>query len=242
MKKILLILFAFGAMNFAFAQEGNTKKDSLSKKPPKMDRLVFDFNKNFWLNTPDSVAVDFFSRGFNFYLMYDLPIGAGNFSVAFGLGVSSQNIFSDAALQWQNSTTGLAQMATDDSSASVFIPIESLAGPDYSYKKNKISTTYLDVPLELRLRTNENGNGKRFKIAIGGKVGYLVNAHSKIIDDDGKKKSFIFPNVNPFRYGFVARLGYGKFNISLFHSISGFFEDGKGVEMLPHAIGIGISI
>jgi hypothetical protein len=205
------------------AQENNTIPEEVPVKKisePK-DRIIFDINYDGWLNTPAGIKQKPQSPGVNFYCMYDYPFGYGPFSVAFGLGLSSHNVHSNASFSY-----------------SIDGKYTSLLPFTIPYKLNKLSCNYLEIPLELRLRTHGKNS---FKMAVGAKIGYAYNIHTKIIDADGKRKNYNIKNIDPLRYGVLFRIGYNKFNLQGFYSLTALFKKGKGEpDMIPYSVGIGI--
>ena len=110
MKKLLLAIcigiipvLAVQAQTTGDKEKGNTTSpvDPKKKKPKpkKQDVIIFNFNWNGMLNSPDSMSVSPFSRGFDFALMWDIPLGRSPLSFAAGLGVSTENIFMNAFLR-----------------------------------------------------------------------------------------------------------------------------------------------
>lgn len=106
--------------------------------------------------------------------------------------------------------------------------------------KSKLSTSYLTVPLILEFQIPVSGNNKRFYFS-GGMIGGLkVGSHTKVKKDGDKSKNRDDFNINPFRYGATARIGYKGINIFGTYYFSPFFKDGRGPEMFPFTIGIGL--
>jgi len=253
MRKLWLSLFLLATGFSVFAQDDTndetTTEDTEEAEPFSLssatsdsrDRLVLELNWNTWLNTPDVFNVQAKSRGFNFYFYYDLQLGTDNVALAPGIGLSNSNIFHESFLA-----------VNADSNATAYGVTEVLPFPDgLDYKKNKISLTYVEVPVELRIRTNPNDKGKRFKIAAGFKAGLLINSHTKYVGDDTRpgaypanteyvkyKESRIL-NVQSFRYGVTGRVGYGAVNVHAFYGLTDVFEDGLGPT--ANALEVGIS-
>jgi hypothetical protein len=111
-----------------------------------------------------------------------------------------------------------------------------------SYKKSKLVITYLDIPIEFRVKTKS-----KFRAAIGFKVGYLLNVHSKYKGDNFlgnndkvKQKSTNVKYLELFRYGPTVRIGYRWFNITTYYSLSYLFKAGRGPDMYPISVGISL--
>jgi len=106
--------------------------------------------------------------------------------------------------------------------------------------KSKLSTSYLTVPLILEFQIPVSGHNKRFYFS-GGMIGGLkVGSHTKIKKDGNKSKNRDDFNINPFRYGATARIGYKGLNIFGTYYFSTFYKEGRGPEMFPFTIGIGL--
>jgi hypothetical protein len=217
-KIFFLILFLGGVKLFAqsIAITEEPKKIALPK-----DHIVFDLNYDLWLNSPSGIKQEPRSPGVNVYLMWDYPIGYGPLSIAVGGGLSSYNVQSNGKIVY--SITG------DYTS---LIPLTT------SYKVNKLSFNYFEVPVELRIRTRGENS---FKMTFGAKIGYAYNIHAKINDDDGKRKYYGIKNTDPLRYGVTFRIGYNKFNLQGFYALSELFKKDKGPKkMIPFSVGIGL--
>ena len=222
----LLNAIAFTA--FGQGSEDASNKDS-TKPPSRSEQFLLDITWDGLLNAPDSMDLKLWSRGVNVYAMYDLPLGSGKVSLGLGGGFSSSNYYSRAYAvhiedSLQNVTTELRVLDSDS-----------------SYKRNKISVNYVDFAAELRFRIKPKNANHAWKFALGGRVGYLVNAHGKHVNDDRKYKDYYYPNVTQIRYGATMRVGYGKVNLFGAYSISTLFETDKGPDLTPITVGISLA-
>ncbi len=108
-------------------------------------------------------------------------------------------------------------------------------------KKSKLAVSHLHIPLLLKFETNPNNRKKSFEIGAGAFGGVLLSARTKIKTLDGQKtKHWDDFNLNKFRYGFVAELGYGWFNIYGSYSLSEMFAKGQGPVANPVSFGLTI--
>ncbi len=193
-------------------------------KDRKQDNFVLEFTNDMWLDTPADVDLRVLSVGFKGYFFVDHNFGEGIFSFAWGLGISSDNVHSNAVPVREVNEEGKPgnQVLT--------------AFPDeYDYDKNKFVTTYLELPLELRIITRGRSP---FKLAAGFRLGYLLADHQKIIDGYGKRKYYDFAHITNWRYGLSARIGVGKFGLTGFYSLTPLIEEGKGTQVIPVSVGI----
>ncbi|HLN52311.1 MAG TPA: outer membrane beta-barrel protein [Lentimicrobium sp.] len=176
------------------------------------------------MDEPDSVNFRGFNPGVNLYGMYSYEIPKSNLSLAIGLGLGMHNLHSDAALM-------------DTSSVSFFAPYAD--GVDY--KINKLQLTYIDLPAEIRFKSE-----KGFRFAIGIKAGYLLSAHTKYKGDnpDGgrsiKIKEGKLSNLEKWRFGPTMQIGYKWINLMGYYSLSTVFDEASGPAIFPVSIGIAL--
>ena len=237
MKKILLLLITFSFLtSHLFADE-----DKVRMRP--RDRFIFDMFIDVWQNTPEKMDLEIFNRGVNIALLQDFPLGYSNFSIATGLSFTSHNLYSDHFYKYSIDDNGYD-----------FEPIDE----ELSYDNNKISLNYIDVPVEFRFRTRPSRDMPHpFRVAVGAKFGYKVQAHTKYegeyyLDDNNannaletrevKFKEHNLSNIESWRYGIMARIGYGYFNITGYYPLTNIFESNSGEEMRPISIGLSFII
>jgi hypothetical protein len=242
MKKIALIIVTCLSFATLFAQEDtllhlSPKKYDLSNRPG--DHLMIQLSSDHWTGMPDSIAShqSGFSRGLNVYVMFDKPFkGNSKFSLGIGIGIGSSNMV-------------FKKMNVDIKSASSKIPFTQLDSANH-FKKYKLSMSYLEVPVELRFASNPGDNGKSWKIALGAKVGTLINLHTKGKDLQDKNNRTIGSYTvkeNSKRYFTgtrlmgTARIGYGIFSIFGAYQVNNILKDGFGPDMKLYQVGISLS-
>lgn len=237
MKKILLVLVVLFTVSGAWAQD--KKKDRSSVVGRAGDHIMVQFSSDHWIGTPDSIDshMSGFARGVNAYVMIDKVFkSAPQFSVAAGIGVSSSNIF-------------FKRMGVDVKSKNSSIPFINQDSLEH-FKKYKLSTTYLEIPIELRFSNTPEKDMKSIKAAIGVKVGTMLNAHTKgknLQDKNGaavnnyteKETSKRF--FNSTRIAATARVGYGNFSIFGSYQLGGLFKDGAGPDVRLLQVGLTLS-
>lgn len=244
MKKLLLMLFAAIFSFTVFAQTNTdvkpSKKIDLSSR--SADHFMIQYGFDGWNGTPDSIHVKGNSRHFNFYLMFDKPFQNNpKFSVAYGAGISSSDIFFDK------------NYVNVKSTASTLPFSRSYPGTDSAYfSKFKLVTIFLEAPVELRYYSNPQNPNKSWKAALGVKVGTLLKAFtkgkdlknkagqsiydSKFIEKESDKKYF-----NTTRFALSARVGYGVLGLQFSYQVSQTFKDGFGPQVRPYSLGLTIS-
>jgi len=244
MKNLLFALtFSLFALTSFSQSESDTTVTDLSqtgnKKLKKDDFFVNEIFSDIWQKTPTSPAdlkTKALNRGYNAYFMFDNPLGKSDISLAFGIGVSVHNMYSNCMPFEIVDTAGKATGKTEFTAIS----------DNIKYTKNKLTLLYGDIPFEIRFRTKHYPNN--FKFAIGIKAGYLLQSHIKYEGDklDGKSgtikyKSYDIPNIEKLRYSVTARIGIGRYSISGAYSLSTLFKGDKGPEMFPISVGIAIT-
>ena len=243
----LLVLQALYSQNISTAPAGDSNVIAVQPAPAKRDWKKIDLsnrsNDHFmiqygfdkWAGTGDSINPKGFSRFFNAYIMLDKPFKTNpKFSVGLGLGIGSSNIFFDKTY-------------VDVKSLSTRLPFTSVDSVNH-FKKFKLTTIYAEAPVELRFSSNPENNNKSFKIALGAKVGTLLNAHTKgktlvnksgstlnnYVEKESSKKFF-----NSTRLAVTARIGYGIFGLYRSYQITSFLKNGVGPDAIkPSSLGI----
>ncbi len=217
------------------------EKPKKKKKPPKKEMVLVNLNFDSWLFHPSTVEPKWFSsRGVDVAILYDYVIAKSYFSVAGGVGFNSHNIHMEAFPIEYKTTEGGSYTHLDQN----FFEGKSIT-------VNKISTNFIDIPVEVRFRSKPHKNGKRIAASVGFKLGWLVQSHTKTKTDVDlyyqgvnfrrKVKTYDIPNLTKFRYGVTARVGYANFYLNFFYSLTPLFIEGKGTDAVPISIGIGVS-
>ena len=161
--------------------------------------------------------------GINF-LQYDIGLQKNNKNIGLvtGLGFT----FNDYRFSNANTIENLGGMVH---------PV--VLNPD-GLSKSKLSTGYLTLPLLLEFQVPVNEYGKCFFFS-GGLIGGLkLGSHTKVKYNGDKSKNHDDFNINPFRYGATARIGYKGINLFGTYYFSTFFKNNRGPEMNPFTIGI----
>lgn len=108
-------------------------------------------------------------------------------------------------------------------------PTLSYVTESIDFKKNRFSSQYLRIPLGFQFRSNTYKKGDRIEFEIGPEIGFLLNGKVKQVSkENGKEKFKDDYNFNPFRYGAVARLGYGGMGIYFKYYGNDVFAEGQG--------------
>lgn len=94
------------------------------------------------------------------------------------------------------------------------------------YKRNKLVTNHLQIPLLLNFQTKPGQDRGNFHLSVGGYAGLLIGAHTKQKTDGSKLKVRDDFNMEKFRYGLTARVGYGGFEIYANYDLVPMFHSG----------------
>lgn len=111
----------------------------------------------------------------------------------------------------------------------------------FSYKKNRLTSYYVTVPLLLDFNTNANPH-KAFHISVGVIGKYLLGARTKqIVEKNGDTYKQIRNdgyNLNPFQFNAYASVGYGNVTLYAQYGLNEMFQHNKGPEMYPFSVGV----
>jgi len=230
MKKILVITILI--INVAMLYSQDKKDDMFSNKVNKRgDMLIIDLYDDIWMNVPDSVDNRIINQGVSVSVTYNFPLGHSSFSLAAGLGIKAHNFYSNSIL-------------VTDSVMSYFSPA---ARKDKDYKINKLSVTYIQLPIEVRFKSKS-----KFRAALGFNLGFKIDGHTKYkgtnyfadplsgTSDQIKIKQKNTPNLANWNIAVTARVGYRWVNLFASYSITKMFSENKGPDIYPISVGLSI--
>ena len=213
MKQVIIFILLTLTTTFLVTQEG----EKTEERNKHQDHMLIDFGYETFSSRPGFTDFQWYNNGLNIQLFYDKLFGQSGFSGAVGVGFSTQSYYSNKQIRRDTNKT---------------ILYSDWLTPQSTYEKNKVSTSWVEVPIELRFRSKTDDWGYRWKFSIGGKIGFLIDSHDKLVDKNGVKyKTYYFPDMNKVRAGVIARAGYGKVNFTTFFSLTEFFVPGRGPEM-----------
>jgi hypothetical protein len=240
MKKIVFLAFVLTIFSSVVLAQGFNSPTPPSIADRASDHFMIQLGSDHWANVPDSISANQkgFSRGLNIYLMFNKPFKTNpKMSVAFGLGIGSSNIIFNTEEVGVASTSNTIPFPLDSSSTNHF-------------KKYKLETSFLEAPIELRYTAHPYDEKKSLKLALGVKVGFMLDAHTKAKDLEDKNGNIINDFVekesstrffNTTRVCGTARIGYGNFSIFGAYQITTLFKDGAGPDIKYFQIGFCLS-
>lgn len=190
------------------------------------DQFYIGVTYNFLLNMPDEISQRNLSYGMQAGFIRDIPINK-NRTIAFGIGLG-YGVYS----YYSN----LLVTETMDGS------VNSVLENDNDFKRNKIETHMIEMPLEFRLRNSNASSYKFWRIYAGFKLGYVVGGRSKFVSDE-EKISFYNSDIRKFQYGLTFNFGYNSFNLHAYYALNNLFNDGvtlngSDINMKPLRIGL----
>jgi len=222
MKRYILFLILGFTINLC-AQE-NAEVEDLKYLE---DQFYLGITYNIILNKPSGVTQGNFSYGLNGGFIKDIPLNRRrNVAIGLGLGYAYNNYYTNLFVN--ETENGLEYTVLDS---------------DVSYKRNKLDTNVIEMPIEFRWRTSTPSDYKFWRVYAGMKLGYVVGSRSKFVSNTAKI-SFNNTDVREFRYGVMLNFGYSTFNVHAYYALSNLFNDnvstveGESIEFRPLRIGI----
>lgn len=249
MKQFLVFLLALSTVATAFAQKKDTtivktpsasvpgepkKKDKdyyskidLSHRP--QDHFMVQMGYYGWAGKPDTLNQSGVPRSFNFYFMLDFPFKTDKrLSVGAGLGIGSNNIY------FRNQPTPISVIPQADASTA------------NHFKKYKLVTTYLEVPLELRYAIDPENMNTSWKFAVGTKLGVLLSSYAKGKNTENSSGSVVDGSVykmssksdfNGIELAGTARISRGVFGLFGQFQFTSLIKSGISAPVYPFVIG-----
>lgn len=217
MKKIILFLFLTIPL-LGFSQQGNQAMSQTTVRRVSVGAEIF---QDFWLNKPEGMKVRAINQGAGAFFLYNFPLGKSPLSFAIGAGIGFHNLYSNSMVDYIKADT-----------------ITFSAIPDtISYKKNKLGFSYIDFPIEIRLKTKD-----KFRASVGVKLGYLLDAKTKYKGDNEFGDEVIIKTkkisqVDKFRFGPTIRVGYDWFQVMGYFSVTKLFDKNRGPDLYPISVG-----
>ena len=223
MKKIALLCFLVASLTSSFAQETTPKKTS--SRPDIPGTFVLEIGLNRALGAPNQFKQGFWgSRALNIYYQYEIRILKSRFSLVPGIGFSLE--------RWKFKDGRILGYNADSVGTELRLWAPSRLGYTGGVRKSQLVTNYFEIPVELCYRTRPDDPARSFKIAIGGRIGYLFDSFSKVkYKEDGQTKHLKDKQdyeLSKIRYGLTARIGVGNVSLFGYYNLNPLFESGKG--------------
>jgi len=224
--KCVLLFLMLSVTSLLAAQEFSDSTRGVDTKYLE-DQFYVGLTYNFILNKPEGVTQRNLSYGLMAGFIKDIPINLRrNVAIGIGLGYAVNSYYSN--LRAIETASGFTYQYLDGS---------------VSYKRNKIETHLIEMPLEFRWRNSTATDFKFWRLYAGLKLGYIVGSRSKFVTSS-YKDSFFNTDTRNFRYGLMLNFGYNTFNIHAYYALNSLFEDGTfgpdsgQIEFKPLRIGL----
>jgi len=119
------------------------------------------------------------------------------------------------------------------------VTVDTLGG----LEKSKLTTTYLRIPVLLEVQLFGNCRSDRLYVSAGVIGGMKLGSHTKIVVDEGEKKSKHSDDfyLNPFRWGLTAHIGYKGVSLYGDYYLTSLFQNNKGPELYPFSAGLALT-
>jgi hypothetical protein len=195
----LLISLFISSITKIHAQEDNwLEKISLGLPESKDDVYYFqeslslDITHNRFLGDINQIQQYWNSIGVNVNSMRDIPLGVNSmFSVAIGVRFAFNNFRNNGVMHIIDTTQNTQLHVLADS---------------ISRDRYKFTTNYFELPLEIRFR--HEGPDRMIRFSLGGVIGWRMRAFEHWTNGNLRFKEYNYPDINRFRYGVFARVGF----------------------------------
>ncbi|TVR71653.1 MAG: PorT family protein [Marinilabiliales bacterium] len=116
--------------------------------------------------------------------------------------------------------------------------------PGISVDRSRLRAIYLNVPLLLEFQTRHTSRARRAHFAAGVTGGVNIGSNTRVVykDNSSRSRERVRDDfyLSPFRYGITLRAGYRSMNLYANYYPVALFQDGKGPELYPFAIGFSL--
>lgn len=187
-------------------------------------------NQSFYIDKPYNYMELDYTRSFNWQInlwQQNIHIVKNYFNLCTGLG------FDFNRYQFAN------KVRLNPDSSFTWGNVDSTG--TFSYKKNRLTSYYVTVPLLLDFNTSANPH-KAFHISVGVVGKYLLGARTKQIvvknGDTFKQTRNDGYNLNPFQFNAYASIGYGNVTLYAQYGLNEMFQHNKGPELYPFSVGV----
>ena len=221
MKKTIITIICFSFISGLIAQNDTLK--SLKNKINSKIKVEFSLNSDHWFKTGNSIKTKTISLGMEVFASKKIYFGKSPLGVSVGLGITTSNYHYNQLIKYDS--LGRNSFST--------VPT-SVNSNNIKYKKDKLSLTYIEIPIEFFYRPKD---GNDFNASLGVNGGYLMSSHTKYKGSnlDGtigneKVKTANIKNLELYRYGVIGRIGFSAISISATYWISNIFTTNKAVD------------
>ena len=208
---------------FWYVHGWNYKKD---RYLPKYDRLVLDITYNDFSGDFSPFSQGYNSIGINTNAIYDIPLNKKH-TITFGTGLGMKFAHIEMRDKLKSEHGGVVNL----------IP----KTVDDTYEKNKLISSNVFVPFELRFRSK---GWQHVKFHLGAKLGFQTGLFSKMFFPDKNQNSKInySDKANRFTYSVHARFGIRNYAFYASYNLNPLFKNKKSTNLNWLQFGISISL
>jgi hypothetical protein len=225
------------------AKKRDWSKLDLSKRPA--DHFMLELGYANWANSPDSANIRGINHSINFYFMMDYPFKTDpRLSIGVGIGLGSDQVyFNKTYPQIANYNDPTLSFATS-------IGGSGTAGSADHYKRFKLVTNYIDIPVELRFALDPEHMDKSWKFALGTKLGLLIAAYTKSVDPETVSGQVVAHVVekesskqyfSSVKFAPTVRINKGVFGIFGQFQVNSLIKATAGSAVFPFSMGFVLS-
>lgn len=190
------------------------------------DQFYFGTGINFLLDKPDDVGQNSLSYSLQLGFIKDIPMNQRrNIGMGIGLGYAANSFYNNVRVAQNEMGFNYAIVSADD------------------FKRNKLETHTVEMPVQLRWRTSNASEYKFWRLYTGLRLGYVFSGRSKFVDDMGSE-AFSNDDIEPFQYGLTVNFGYNTLNLHAYYGLNRLLKQGiqtaDGVEINFRVLRVGI--
>ncbi|MFY0601183.1 MAG: outer membrane beta-barrel protein [Cyclobacteriaceae bacterium] len=221
------------ALLFFVAFQSLAQDDSRPKQPDLPGDLMIDYGFSYWSKKLDHLPVKvigsnsvsiFYNRRFEINEKFSFHPGGG-------FSFEKYAFSGDNTWRFDNTTNKVG--------------LDTLGGSGLT--KNKLTTTYFEIPFELRYHPLGTVNGEGWFIGLGGIAGLRLASHTKVKYDEAtgsiKEKVYDDFGLKAYRYGVQLRFGFRSIHFFYKVYLSDLFDSAPDLSgRMPRTSTIGINI
>ncbi|WP_234416282.1 porin family protein [Flagellimonas amoyensis] len=176
------------------------------------DQFYIGLGYNVLLGKPSGVVQRSLSYNLQAGFIKDIPLNPRrNFGVGLGVGYAVNSYYSNV-------------VATDLGNDVLYEVMD-----ESEFKRNKLETHAIEIPLELRWRTSTAEEYKFWRIYAGAKLGYVFSGRSRMVMEDGSD-GFNNKDIEQLQYGLILNFGYNTWNVHAYYGLNPILKNGTDLQ------------
>lgn len=190
------------------------------------DQFYAGVGYNFLVKKPKDVVQRGLSYSLQAGFIRDIPLNKRrNVGFGLGLGYSVSSYY-----------TNMVATEVDGDISYAIVDLQD-------FKRSKLETHALEVPLEFRWRTSTDVTYKFWRIYGGVKASYIFAKSSRRVNETDSSR-FRNNDLQDFQYGAFLRFGYNTWNINIYYGLNSLLKDGavldngSPIELRPLKVGL----